>query len=1193
MKQTILLNLRAWCLGLLSCSLVSLCASTGTQTPVLTWTTSDFNGQMISCAGATDGSIDLTVTGAALPYTVSWFGPGGFLSSSEDIANLAAGDYEVTVVDANLDSASVSILLLSADPISVSAVVSDQNGYNVSCFGGNDGAIDITVTGGTSPFTYQWTGPNGITASSEDLTNLVAGNYSILLTDVNGCSANKSFALTQPDANQTNPNVSTFIGGYNVSCATASDGKVDLSPSGGVSPHAFNWQGPNGFANTNAHLVGILAGEYTLVMTDANGCAIHDTISVDAPSPLNVNLTGPAMINGHHFICAEDSSANILTTVNGGVPFYSFNWSGPSGMTYTTANLTDVPAGSYNVQVADTNNCVTNASITLTQPDPITVNAVFSYHGGYQVSCNGSDGSIDLTVSGGTGGYSYFWTNTNAQTFTTEDLNGLEAGTYTLSITDASGCVYMEDFALTQTPLLDLTFNVSDHNGHAISCFGVDDGTIDLTIDQAAAPLAVSWNGPNGFSSSSNNISGLAPGQYTFSISDANSCSWDTLFNITAPAELTASLSAPSINGFHIDCAGANTGSIAATISGGVTPVSSSWNGPNGFSSTALNIDNLLSGLYTLTSVDANGCQHSTQITLLEPTTLATSFATSSFSTGHEVSCAGSADGNIDLSISGGSAPFAITWTFPNGATDTNEDIAGLTAGTYDLLIRDALGCEVSSSVTLTAPAAISAASVVTSQYAGGFQLSCSNSSDGSIAPVFTGGTAPYAVSWTGPNGFASSTSSINNVAAGVYSYLVTDANGCSFVDSTTLSAPAVINASLTASTFAGGVNISCAGMDDGTLTSTPTGGAGAYTFNWSGPNGFTSTAAQLTDLAPGNYCVMVTDQNSCTNMDCFLITEPTEIDLSSAISNATCGQAVGGIDLNVIGGSAPYDYSWSNGASTQDLAGLNIGTFTVSISDANGCTALHTATVMGSTGVSAGSNTTDVSCAFGTDGSIDLTVLSGNAPYTFDWSNGATSQDITALQAGNYSVTITDSQGCATTESINIDEPSPILIDLILSDHNGFNVSQFGASDGTASASISGGIAPYIINWSTGDQATSISDLSPNTYSVEVTDAQGCVAILEFDIEQPFDLVMPNGFSPNSDGYNDVFIVQGIELHPNNEFTVLNRWGDVVYNRSDYQNDWSGENNNGQALTDGTYFVVFIAADAQIELTGYVELRR
>jgi gliding motility-associated-like protein len=299
-------------------------------------------------------------------------------------------------------------------------------------------------------------------------------------------------------------------------------------------------------------------------------------------------------------------------------------------------------------------------------------------------------------------------------------------------------------------------------------------------------------------------------------------------------------------------------------------------------------------------------------------------------------------------------------------------------------------------------------------------------------------------------------------------------------------------------------------------------------------------------------------------------------------------------VDLSVTGGSTPYAFQWANGSTTQDLSAQSPGINTVTITDANGCTTATLATVTGTPAVLAEGAVTNNVCSGGTSGSIELSVTSGTAPFDYLWSTGETSASLSGLEAGTRTVTISDNNGCTFTSTFLITENAAITIDAELSQHTaGYNISTWGGNNGSISTTVSGGTAPYSYSWSNGSTATRLYSLPAGTYTLEVTDANGCTASIIVVLTQPDDLIMPTGYSPNGDGANDTFFIRGLDAYPSNTFVVLNRWGNAVFDRLNYRNDWNGENIQGQMLPNGTYFVILTVNDGARTLQGYVDLRR
>jgi hypothetical protein len=394
----------------------------------------------VGCFGSKTGAIDITPSGGQLPYTYSWTGPNGYTASIEDISGLAAGNYTVTVTEAN-GCAKTSTITVSApaEAINVTASITDENP-----FGAANGAIDVSVTGGTSPYTYSWS--NGVT--TQDLTGLSAGTYRVTVTDANGCTSIKYFTVNRIGGPL---DVSALIK-TDLLCAGGSTGTVDLEIIGGTTPYTYTWS--NGA--TSQDLSGLPAGTYSVTITDAASNSVSTSVEITGPAAaLSATATS---VNP---TCAGASTGSIDVTPQGGTAPYTYSWNTGA----TTQDLTNVPAGSYNVIITDANGCTTTVSRTLTAPAVLVLTGTST-----NSTCGAANGTIDLTVSGGTPGYTYAWSNGA----TTQDLSDLAPGTYTVVVTDAAGCKQGKSFTISNSCLgLAKTISSSPVNN--------GDGTYTLT----------------------------------------------------------------------------------------------------------------------------------------------------------------------------------------------------------------------------------------------------------------------------------------------------------------------------------------------------------------------------------------------------------------------------------------------------------------------------------------------------------------------------------------------------------------------------------------------------------------------------------------------------------------------------------------------------------------------------------------
>ncbi len=1121
----------------------------------------------VSCFGDTTGSATVAASGGTAPYSYSWNTTPS--QSSATATGLGAGTYAVVVTDANGCSATVSVTI--TEPASgLSASISAQT--NVSCFGSNNGSATVSVTGGTAPYSYSWnTSPvqTGATAS-----NLAAGNYMVTITDANGCTVSASVSITEPAASLS----ASISAQTNVSCFGGSTGSADVSVTGGTAPYTYSWN--TSPVQTGATASNLSAGTYMVTVTDANGCTATASVAISQPAAsLSASISAQTSVT-----CFGGNTGSADVAVMGGTGPYSYSWN--TSPVQTGATASGLAAGTYVVTVTDANGCTASATVTITQPASALAASISA---SANVSCFGdANGSATVTASGGSGSYSYSWNTSPVQTGAT--AGGLAAGTYMVTVTDNNGCPSPVTVSVTITEpaaALSVTATASVYNGVNISCFGGNDGAINVSAAGGTAPYTYAWTGPGAFASASQNIANLAAGTYSLTVTDANGCTFQLTQTLIQPAvALSASVAVTNAN-----CSSSSTGSVDLSVNGGTGGYTFMWSGPNSFSASTEDISGLAAGNYMVVITDTNGCTVSASATITQPALIAIAPTVSIYNGGFNISCNGAMDGSISVTVSGGSGTFTYAWSGPSNYTSTNANISGLAAGTYVLVVTDASGCTATATVTLTQPPAITA--TLTAQvYPGGYNVSCYGALDGSVNLAVSGGVAPFMYAWTGAS-FSSSSQNIFGLAAGTYYVTVTDANGCTYQDSVTLTQPGPITLAFQNSNY-NGMNLSCAGANDGSVDLSVSGGSPAYTYSWSSPGGFTSASEDISFVSGGVYSITVTDANGCSVTATDTLFEPRRVSASAVVTAAACNHADGAIDLTVVGGVEPYVYSWSNGSNQADQAGLSGGSYILIVTDANGCTDSYLANVDQVSTLDADAVITHIQCSGDRGGTISINMLNGFAPYTYTWSNGGSGNNLFGLSAGTYICTIGDSVGCTMIDTFIVVEPPAFLVSVASPTTSaGYNLSGFQTSDGSIDLTCSGGTAPYTFVWSNGATTEDLDGLPAGTYTVTVTDAMGCSAIAMITLSQPLDLAMPTGFSPNSDGQNDFFVVQGLEAFMTNHIEIYNRWGNLVFEADNYNNKWTGVTNEGNELPEATYFVVLTVNEGEITLKNYVDIRR
>ena len=840
----------------------------------------------------------------------------------------------------------------------------------------------------------------------------------------------------------TLPSLAATTSQTNVSCNGGSNGAATVTASGGTAPYTYSWS-PSG--GTGATASGLAAGTYTVTITDAVSNIITKTFTITQPTAITVSSSSQTNV-----ACNGASTGSASVTVSGGTGPYTYSWS-PSGGTGATAS--GLTVGTYTVTITDANACTKTKSFTITQPTAITATTSQT-----NVSCNGgSNGSATVTASGGTGPYTYSWAPSGG---TAATATGLAAGTYIVTITDANSCMATKSFTITQPTAI----TVSSSSQTNVACNGASTGSASVAVSGGTGPYTYSW-APSGGTGAT--ASGLTVGTYTVTITDANGCTKTKSFTITQPTAITATTSQTNVS-----CNGGSNGSASVTASGGTGPYSYSWAPSGGTSATATG---LAAGSYTVTITDANSCTATKSFTITQPTAITTGGSQTN------VSCNGGSNGSATVTASGGTGPYTYSWA-PSGGTSATA--TGLAAGTYTVTITDANSCIATKSFTITQPTAITATTSQTN-------VSCNGGSNGIASVTPSGGTAPYTYSWA-PSGGTAATAS--GLAAGTYTVTITDANSCIATKTFTITQPTAITAATSQT------NVSCNGGSNGIASVTPSGGTGPYTYSWS-PSG--GTGATATGLAAGAYTVTITDANSCTATKSFTITQPTAITTTGSQANVSCNGASNGFaTVTASGGTGPYTYSWSpSGGTAATATSLAAGTYIVTITDANSCTATKSFTITQPTAITATTSQTNVSCNGGSNGSASVTASGGTGPYTYSWTpSGGTAATATGLAAGTYTVTITDANSCIATKSFTITEPTTITTSTSETD-----VTMNGGADGTASITASGGTPPYTYSWSpSGGTGATATGLIAGNYLVTVTDANSCQTTKNIVVSEP-----------------------------------------------------------------------------------------
>lgn len=994
------------------------------------------------------GSISSAPSGGTSGYSCTL---NGVAMPGCSASGLVAGSYTVIVTDAaGCDDTSI-VTLVTPPALTLSLVPTPP-----SCFNSTNGQICASVSGGTPGYSYSWN-PPATPANSVCLTGLsgTTTGATVTVTDNNGCTITNNVAYTSPP--QINPNVTVT----QPTCNGSTNGTAVSNPSGGSgSGYTFSWTCDPG--NTTNTTSGQGAGTCTLTVTDGSACSQTVAVVFVAPNPLTVTVSNT------NLTCATNCNAQITTSVNGGTPTYSYSWSGSGSG--TTPNLVNQCAGNYIVTVTDANGCTANGSATVTSPPVLSVSLTGTNPLCASGPCNGS---ISSTISGGVAPYTISW---NPNIGNNPNPTNLCAGSYTITVTDANGCQATANVTLTNPPAITATVATT-----SVLCVGACNGVATVTAGGGTPGYTYSWD--NGAFVASNSISTLCAGTHTVVVQDANGCTFSTTFVIGQPLALSG-----SVSGINSSCATLCNGSATATALGGTSPYTYSWNGgpPSGSPIGT----NLCSGSNSVVITDANGCTVTVNFTVPTAITIVINPAIPT-----SVSCFGGCDGTATATASGPNPPFVYVWTGPSGFTFNGQTPTNLCAGSYTVTVTDNIGCSASATVTLTNPPALNA---TTSQVNNVCFGTCVGSAN--VSP--SGGTPPYSVSWS--NGQTGNTAT--NLCVGSYTATITDSKGCQITRTFTIGSQSQITiaSTITNPTTCGGTN--------GQILVTPSGGQAPYTLLWGNPPG--GSANPLTNLSAGNYTLTITDALGCDSTVTFAVVDPVGPTTSSTQTNVSCfGQCTGSATVNATG-TGPLIATWPSGGPSGPVPQSNVnlcaGTYNVMVQDGNNCISVETITITQPAQITdTPFVVTNPLCFGNSNGSINITAGGGTPGYTFTLNGNPATNPMTGLSAGTYTVVITDNLGCSRTLNYTLTNPPLLDVNATKTD-----VLCFGACTGVGNSSIvSGGTPPLSYNWTNSSASTvsilpSANLLCVGNYTLTVTDANGCQDVSVIVIAQPTDLV-------------------------------------------------------------------------------------
>ncbi|MCS6935707.1 MAG: gliding motility-associated C-terminal domain-containing protein [Chitinophagales bacterium] len=864
-------------------------------------------------------------------------------------------------------------------------------------------------------------------------------------------------------------------------------------------------------------------------------CAGGTPVVVTSNVTITPNTNFQAIIDSFKNVtCNGANNGAAYAHVSGGLPPVNYGWSNAPGQT----TITGLSPGTYTFTASDGSGCNISNSVTITQPPPLVVNVPNQT----QTNCTGTGtGTLTATVTGGNYPYNYVWSG-SAQTDSI--LDNVNAGPYTVTVTDSKGCTATASGTLT-IQVGGNTINLQQPVINHVTCFGGNNGSITASASGGGGPLSYTWsNGVTG-----NTINNLTQGSYTLTVNDGAGCTVSATYNVTQPPALT--LNQPTI--VNIGCSASSTGSITANPSGGTPQYTYAWtNQTTGQNYSGQTISGLAAGTYLLTVTDNNACTAtaSYQVT-------STPFLTFTQSQ-TDVSCYGGNDGSATIQVTSGQPPIQYNWN-GNGNT-TNNTLQGLSAGIVNVTISDFNQCTATATFTITQPSPI-AVNLVSQN-----NVSCYGGSNGSVQVIASGGTPGYSYTWnTNPQ---QTNPTATNLVQGNYVVTVTDANNCSATFSTQITQPAAMSLTTTA------IDATCYAGGNGSASATVQGGTPPYQYLWSDTAG--QTTAQALWLSSNVYYVSVTDANGCTATGSAFVNEPSEMIVQTSATAVKCpGDENGSISITATGGNPPYNFSvtqdFANFIFTTDgvAQGLKVGWYNVVVSDNNGCTKVLLEYVPDALPDNFITYTDSTSC-YGpayNDGSAHIiaTTLT-NGPYTYSIDGGPEqlSGDFYFLSAGQHTIKAVNNYGCVSEIPVLVLEPLPIIVDVIpdtleltLGETQQVQTVFLNATnvtyqwENTLGLSCSDCPNPYVTAYQTGNHVIVVSERNGN--SVCSGSATLHVKVLP---KQP--LYIPNAFSPNGDGNNDVFMIYGQGIG-SVDLTIFNRWGELVFESNNQFDGWDG----------------------------------
>ncbi|MCA1800651.1 MAG: SprB repeat-containing protein, partial [Actinobacteria bacterium] len=841
----------------------------------------------VSCNGESDAEIEITASGGSGTLQYDLNGANAW-QGSNIFTGLGAGSYTLRVRDANAMSCVVSlpdVVISEPDVISVTAAFSwsNEGSHNINCFGGSNGSIQLTVSGGTAPYVYAWTTADGSGLNAADngaQTGLTAGTYDVTITDNNGCTFTGSYTLTEPPALSVTVTADDYIIG---NCPTSealltgvATGGVELSGGG----YIYSWSPAGGLGDPASDITTAKPSStvtYTLTVTDANGCTASDNLQIE----VRPSLTAVASADDNIIGTCPLSVANLDVIVSGGEELggggYSYSWSPVAGLDdplSKTPEAKPVVTTTYIVTVTDANGCQTTSSVTITVAPDLAVTATVDDP--LIGECAGSTARLDATVTGGEGAFTYLWDNAatlDDPTLRNPVAKPLVPTTYTVTVTDANGCTATNSVFVDVAPPLTATASTDDD---ILSTCPASVANMDVTVNGGEGPFTYSWSPTAGLSDPFRSDPVAKPAAtttYTVTVTDANGCQATDDILITVQPPLTATATADD---YIISTCPTSVAVLDAAVSGGEPGYTYLWDNdatlddPTSATPVAKPASTTI---YTVTVTDVNGCETIASVTIIVQPDLVATATADDYNIG---TCPGS-DATLNVTAFGGEqlggGGYAYSWSPAatlDDATSKNPVAKPLVTTTYTVTVTDLNGCTTTASVTINVADPLAVTATASDNLIG----TCPTSTSTLMATI-TGGEGGFTYVWDNA-ATLDDPNKINPVAkpavSTTYIVTVTDANGCMATGSVTVN----VAPDLTATALADDEILSTCPSSVANLDVTVNGGEPGYTYRWSPTTGLDDPYIQTPVAKPAattTYTVQVTDANGCITTSQIVIT--------------------------------------------------------------------------------------------------------------------------------------------------------------------------------------------------------------------------------------------------------------------------------------------------------------------------------